>query len=184
MKTMGFIVWLLPILFMLHDFEEIFMAEVWYSRYKDKIKTLWPKKLPFGLDQAESNLTASITIGVLSEFIVMILVCLFSVIFNNYIVWYGFFVGFVLTMPLLHLRDYIRFRNYVPGIVTCAILFIPCIWILYQANTILHYGFLAIVLSTVLVNVIGGFFTFKFLHGSMTTWSKWLNNYSKAEIHE
>jgi hypothetical protein len=37
MNTMNFIVWMLPIIFMIHDFEEILMAEVWGKRYKEKI---------------------------------------------------------------------------------------------------------------------------------------------------
>jgi len=33
MNTMNFIVWLFPVIFMLHDFEEIIMVEVWGSHY-------------------------------------------------------------------------------------------------------------------------------------------------------
>ncbi len=46
------IIWLLPILFMIHDFEEIIMAEAWSKRFKKELKedtfmmkneTLWFK---------------------------------------------------------------------------------------------------------------------------------------------
>jgi hypothetical protein len=181
MNTMDFFVWLLPVLFMIHEFEEIFMAEPWFSRNKEKIKTIWPKKKPFGLDYAENYITSSIAIGIFSEFIFVILICLLCAIFQNYYAWYGFLLGFVLAMPLQHGGVCLKFKGYVPGIVTSAILFIPCIWVLYQTETILHYGVLEIVLSTAIINGIGGLITFNLLHKSMASWSTWLYKYSKAE---
>ena len=50
MNSMNFIVWMLPVLFMFHDFEEIFMAEAWHNRYQKEIETCWPKNQPFGLN--------------------------------------------------------------------------------------------------------------------------------------
>lgn len=181
---MAFFVWLLPVLFTIHEFEEIFMIEAWYEGHKEKINRLWPKKKPFGLDHAGPYLTASIAIGIFCEFIVVILICFLCAIFNNYYVWYGFAVGFVLNSILLHGRDFIKFKGYTPGIVSIAVLFFPTIWILYQSNTILHYGVWEIVLSTILVNVIFGLATFKVLHKSMISWSAWLHKYSKAETKE
>jgi hypothetical protein len=47
---MNFIVRMLPVIFILHDFEEIIMAEGWGKRYKERINRLWPNKQPFGLN--------------------------------------------------------------------------------------------------------------------------------------
>jgi hypothetical protein len=44
MNTMSFIVWMFPIIFMLHDFEEIIMVEAWGNRYRKAINTAWPQK--------------------------------------------------------------------------------------------------------------------------------------------
>ena len=100
---------------------------------------------------------------------------------DNYYVWFGLNVGFLINTVLLHLRDVIRFKGYTPGIITSAILFIPSIWILYQANTILNYSALEIVLSTILVNVVGAFAVFRLLHKSMVSWSERLVKYAKGE---
>jgi hypothetical protein len=178
---MGFFLWLVPVLIMIHEFEEIIMIEAWHERYKEKINSIWPQKKPFGLDHAGPYLTTAISIGVLSQLIVMVLVSLLCAAFDNYYVWYGFNVGFLVNTLLLHTKDVIKFKGYTPGIVTSAILFIPVIWILYQANTLLHYGVLEIILSTVLVNVLEMFVVFKLLHTSMRSWSEWLVNYAKGE---
>ena len=50
MKTMSFLVWSLPILYMLHDFEEIILAEAWTSRYKKEINQCFGNNQPFGLN--------------------------------------------------------------------------------------------------------------------------------------
>jgi hypothetical protein len=181
LNTMGFYLWLLPVLFMIHEFEEIFMIEAWSSRYQEKINRIWPTKKPFGLDYAGNHITARIGIGIFCEFLLVIVICLLCAIFQNYYAWYGFLVGLVLH-PLLHLSVCIKFKGYVPGIITLAIVFIPGVWVLYQANTILHYGVIEIVLSAVILYVIEGLFTFRVLHKAMPTWSRWLDNYSRAKI--
>lgn len=38
MNTINTIVWLFPVIFMLHDFEEIIFVEAWKRKYKKKYK--------------------------------------------------------------------------------------------------------------------------------------------------
>ena len=58
MENMQFIAWMLPILFILHDFEEMVMVEAWGKRYRSKLKQL--KKASF-----EHAKTASFVCAVL-----------------------------------------------------------------------------------------------------------------------
>lgn len=181
MNTMVLFVWLLPVIFMIHEFEEILMIEVWFTRYKEKIKTVWPKRMPFGLDHADQYLTVSIALGIFCQFVFLVLICILCTIFQNYYAWYGFVVGSIINSLLLHLRDFIKFKGYTPGIITALALIIPSIWMLYVANTILHYGLLEIVLSTILINGVGIILVFKGLHKAMASWSQRLSNYAKGE---
>lgn len=160
------------------------MVEAWYEGYKEKIKRVWPKRMPFGLDFAGPYLTASIGIGIFYEFIIVVLICLLCAIFQNYYAWYGFYIGFVFHLLTPHLTDVIKFKGYTPGIITGAIVFIPSIWMLYQTATILHYGVLEIVLSAVVMQGLLSFIVFRNLHQSMVSWSKRLYQYSKAETKE
>lgn len=179
MNSINFFLWLLPVLFMVHEFEEIFMTEAWYQRNKEKINAIWPQKKPLGLDYAGNHITQCIGIGIFCEYLLVIAICLLCAIFQNYYAWYGFFIAFALH-PLLHLFVCLKFKGYLPGIVTMAIVFIPSVWVLYQANTILHYGVIEIVLSTVILYVIEGLFTFRVIHKSIPAWSRWLDKYSQA----
>jgi hypothetical protein len=181
MNTMALFVWLLPILFMVHEFEEIIMIEVWHARYKEKIDHVWPQRKPFGLDHVGPYLTPTINIGIFVQFIPILLICLLCAIIDNYYVWVGFTIGFVIMGTFRHVRETIRFKGYMPGIITTALIFFPLIWILVQANTILHYNALEIVLSTIIVNGIFGLATLKLLHGSMPAWTAWLIRYSRTE---
>lgn len=182
LNTMGFYLWLMPVLFLVHEFEEIFMIEAWFSRYGERIKSTWPKLMPFGLNNARPHLTATISIAIFFEFILVILVCLVGAIFQNYYAWYGFLAANVIHMLTLHLGNTIKFKGYMPGIITCAITFIPCVWMLYQAAAILHYGVLEVVLSTVGMWLLEGLLTFKVLHKAMASLSKKLEQYSLALI--
>lgn len=183
MNTMSFYVWLFLAFFTMHEFEEIFMVEAWWTGNKEKIKTLWPKVMPFGLNYAGPYLTASIAIAIFCQFLLLFAVCLLCGIFNNFYVWYGFVIQMVMNSVLLHFRDVIKYKGYTPGFVTSAILFIPMVWLLYQTNTLLHYGIWEIILSVVLAGFVGWLFLSK-LHKSVITWSKWLCKFSKTEISE
>jgi len=182
LNTMGFFVWLMPIIFMVHEFEEIFMVEAWASRHKEKIHAIWPTKKPFGLDYAGPYLTATIAIGIFYEFLFAILISVLCAILNNYYVWFGFWISYTFHLFFPHLWVTIKFKGYLPGIITGVITLIPTVWVLYQANTILHYGVLVLVLSTVAMYLINGFLVFGNLHKWMATWSKQLIQYSQAVL--
>ena len=182
MNNIDTLVLLLPILFIIHDFEEIVMAEVWEKRYKEKISKVWsPKKIPFGLNYMQNCKTAAINLGVLGQFLFIAFVCLLSVFFQNYILWYGFMIGFTLHLVTLHVKVIIDFKKYVPGILTAPIVLIPCLWIIFKAHSILQYDIITVFLSTIFIMFANGIFTFKVLHKKTGPWSEWLYKYSQKE---
>ncbi len=177
MNTMNFIVWMLPVIFMLHDFEEIIMVEVWSMRYKKKISAVLPKWKPFGLKYIHYYQTATLSIGVEAEFLLFSLISLFSVIFQGYFLWYGAFLGLTLHYVFVHMLICIKFKNYVPGVITSVIFLFPSIWFLIKAAKILHYGagtiLFACLLGAVLLMII-----IPVLHKLMGSWSEELYKYS------
>ncbi|MCB2307382.1 HXXEE domain-containing protein [Clostridium estertheticum] len=178
MDTMNFIVWMLPIIFMLHDFEEIIMAEVWGKRYGKAINIAWPKIQPFGLNYVYNCQTPTFSIGVEILFLFFSLISLFSIIFQNYFLWYGAFLGVTLHLVFIHMLICIRFKHYVPGVVTSIIFILPSIWFLYAANNILHYGTSTILLAS-LLGIILTLILMPALHKIMGSWSKCLYKYSQ-----
>lgn len=179
MNTMNSLVWLLPIIFMLHDFEEIIMAEIWSKRYKKKIDMTWPKMKPFALNYVHICQTPTFSIGVEIEFLIFSLISLLSVIFDSYFIWYGAFLGLALHMLFLHIGLCISFKKYVPGIIT-SIIFLPVsIFLLIKAEGLLSYG-----IGTILLGFLLGIaliiIMIPALHRFMGPCSNLLDNYSKA----
>jgi hypothetical protein len=183
MNTMNFIVWIFPVIFMLHDFEEIIMAEVWGSRYSKEINTVWPKRQPFGLNYIRFCQTPTFSIGVEVEFLLFSLISFLSVIFQSYFLWYSAFLGFTLHLVFVHMLICIRFKHYVPGVITSIIFILPSVWILYVAKMIIHYDMGTILLSC-LLGIILTIIIIPVLHKAMGSWSKLLYNYSETQTKE
>lgn len=180
MKNINFIVWLLPIIFIIHDFEEIIMAEVWGKRYRNEIKIVFPKRKPFGLNYIQYCHTPTFTVAVELEFLLFTLISLFSAIFQSYVLWFGAFLGVIIHMIIIHIPLCTRFKNYVPGIITSVVLILPSIWILYIAAKIMNYGVGTIMLACVMgialmIAIIPA------LHKLMGSWSIWLHKYSEVQ---
>ena len=126
-----FNVWMLPILFILHDFEEMIVMPLWKIRHHQKLATL--KKPYFGSVTQGS----AFAVGVLEEFIILNLGHLFDYhkfLFGNEFIILLFISGFcqITHNNLLYLSFVIAytshfiihyimcllFRGYVPGVVT------------------------------------------------------------------
>lgn len=138
MNNMNFIVWMLPILFMFHDFEEIIMAEAWHNRYEKEIEASWPKNQPFGLNYLRCYPTPTISAGVYIEFILYSLVSFLSAAAQSYFIWYAVFLGIAIHL-VVHFLLCFRFKHYVPGVMTSVIILAPTIWYLFDSAELLHY---------------------------------------------
>jgi hypothetical protein len=107
------IIWLLPLVFMLHDFEEIIFMEWWVKKHKSMLLERFPRvaKLYGKLS------TAAFALAVSEEFIILMFITLASVIFRWYYLWFGAMIGFAAHL-VVHLVQWIVFKMYIPAIVT------------------------------------------------------------------
>ncbi len=177
MNTMSLFAWILPIMFMLHDFEEIIMAEVWNTRFQMRINTTWTNWKPFGLKYIQHFQTPTFSIGVGVEFLVFSLISLFSVIFRGYFLWYSAFFTLILHYVIIHLLLSIKFKGYVPGVITSVLFIFPGIWALYGAAKLLNYGLGTIMLAC-LIGILLMYVFFQMLHRLMGLWSEMLYKYT------
>nr|WP_263496377.1 HXXEE domain-containing protein [Clostridium estertheticum] len=99
---------------------------------------------------------------------------------HMYFLWYGAFLGVTLHLLFIHMLICIRFKHYVPGVVTSIIFILPSIWFLYDANKILHYGISTILLAS-LLGIILTLILMPALHKIMGSWSKCLYKYSEIQ---
>lgn len=172
MKELFMIIWLFPILFMIHDFEEIIMIKAWQRKNKEYIENKLEKHVPFNFKAS----TAAFSIGVAEEFIIISIVTIISYLFSNYIVWFGLFITFFLHL-FFHILMYIIFKKYVLGVVT-SIIFIPISsFIVYRINVLLYYN-ISTLFFTILISIVLMAINLYFLHKAMEKFDLWLGKYS------
>lgn len=114
------ILWLLPIVFMLHDLEELIFIKWWLSRNKTTLLTRYPRLAPFVISHLDSLSTQALALVVAEEFLLLSLFTLLAVEYQLY----GAFAGFV-AVYLLHLALHsfkaILMRQYVPATITAVL---------------------------------------------------------------
>lgn len=187
MNTLEGLVWFSIALFMLHEFEEIIMLKAWAVRYREKILTLWPKGKPFGLHffdeagYAASPVTETASIGIFMQFILNVLLVLFSVLFNNYLIWFAFTVLSPVTSLFLHVRVSLQFKGYSPGLITAILTAAPTVWILCRVYSMTDYGVWQIVIASVAVNLVTAFLAMKYMHKSASALAARLQKYADAK---
>lgn len=125
------IVWLFPIVFMLHEFEEIIFTRYWIDKNKDFVKRKLPKVLQRFLLHFESLSTPAFTVAVAEEFLLLSAITVISVFLDMYLIWLGVFMGFFVHL-LVHLIQWIVLRRYIPAICTTVISLIYCVFSLYH----------------------------------------------------
>jgi len=111
------IVWLLPIVFMLHDFEEIIFFKSWLNKNKAYLAKRFPQIPQWVWTHADSLSTPAFALAVAEEFVLLSLIVWGSVLWGNYVLWLAAFMGFFIHL-LVHLGQWVVLRRYIPAIVT------------------------------------------------------------------
>ena len=106
-----FNVWMLPILFILHDFEEIIFMPLWKTRHHQKLETF---KKPFFGSVTQGSAFA---VGVFEEFIILVFISEFCQITDNSLLYLSFVIAYTAHF-IIHYIMCLQFRGYVPGVVT------------------------------------------------------------------
>lgn len=174
MNALFIILLLFPILFMIHEFEEIAMINVWQKRNKQYISTLKSqnKKVPFDFKGS----TASFSIGILEEFLILSVITIVSYLSNNYVAFYGLFMAVTFHF-FVHIFLSMRFKGYVPGITT-TIIFTPFFcFMIYKLNVILHYTMITSI-SSILIATLLMIVNLYILHNIMIKFTELLNKYA------
>lgn len=104
-------VWALPILFILHDFEEMIFMPLW--KKTKKFQQLPNKADYFG---GVTNGSA-FSIGVLEEFVILLCISYVSEYSHTTGLYLGFCIAYTLHFAIHYLLCF-RYRGYVPGVIT------------------------------------------------------------------
>lgn len=160
MLDMSIIVWWFPILFMLHEMEEIIFIGPWKKRRDENTRTQ-DKKQPY-----EDFLSAeSFSLAVLEEFIIILIVTISSWSFRSYYVWLGLYIGITIHYAL-HILISIVLRMFIPGVVTSVIMVVISMALIRYVINELEMDVLQVVVWSVITSVLF-FVNLRILHKLM-----------------
>ena len=128
------LMWLLPIVFMFHDFEEIIMFKPWLDSNRVTLEKRFPKWAMRFLSGQDKMSTSAFALAVAEEFIILSALTLLAVELELYPLWAGMLLGFFIHL-LVHLGQFIVYRRYVPVILTSLPSGIYCLIALHDMNT-------------------------------------------------
>jgi len=120
---------LLPIIFMLHEFEEIIFLKYWLKKDKDYLHKKFPKIGSRIYSQFSKLTTSGFALAIAEEFVIVSLLTYVSIITQNFYIWFTVFMGFSIHI-IVHIIQWVLYRKYIPA--NCYQYFsiaVLCIWI-------------------------------------------------------
>lgn len=175
MNNLQMMLWLFPILFMFHDFEEIIFMRAWINKNRSYLSDRFPTLSKRVLPHFDNMTTSAFALGVAEEFILISVITVVSYMTNWYDLWIGFFIAFTLHL-FIHVFQALIVRRYIPVIVTSVICLPICMYMIMQIiqvtpiHTIILYSILCFIIMVINLAAI---------HKGMTIFSKWLVRYEQ-----
>lgn len=154
-------IWLFPILFVFHDFEEIIFMKAWIGKKGHSLADRFPKIAQRMLPHFKKLTTASFALGVAEEFILVSVVTIISYLMKSYGFWTGLFIAFTLHL-IMHCFQALIIKGYVPCVVTSIICLPVSIYIIklmvgvLSMETLILYsvlGFIVMILNVTAVHI-------------------------------
>jgi hypothetical protein len=118
------LIWLFPVAFMFHDFEEITFWEPWLNKHGDEVKRRVPGFLAKHVAAIVGKSTTQLTLPIFLIFGLTALSSFLAAEFDQY----GLFLaasGLFFIHGFMHLGQAIALRRYVPAVITSALIVIP-----------------------------------------------------------
>ena len=173
------VMWLLPIVFMIHDFEEIIMIKPWTARNSSEIQRRFPSLASRMLPHLERLSTSSLALAVAEEFVLLSAVTYIAVEYDLYSVWAGVLLAFFIHL-IVHIIQFLLYGKYIPVIITSLITSLYCTFALYFLN-LNNYLVWPDVAKWTMLSVVILIVNLVFVHSLAARFEKWLNkNFFKS----
>ena len=120
-------IWLLPLLFVFHDFEEIIGMRAWTARNAADICQRFPR-FAFIFN---STTTEGFALAVAEEFVLLLIICGLTFTGNRAfnLLWLGTFIAFSLHL-VVHIGQVVVIRKYIPALATSVLVLPLSIWLI------------------------------------------------------
>jgi hypothetical protein len=132
------LIWLFPIMFVLHDFEEIIMIEKWLEKNSAVIYDILPEKIADRIIKQFSMSTAQFSVAVL---VIFLFVSSSTIMANQYVIQGllgNIYIFEIITLTFFlhaftHIGQSVILRSITPGVFTALIVIIPYSLVLYHS---------------------------------------------------
>ena len=175
MNDIKILVWLFPVVFIFHDFEEIIFIQPWISRNSLYLSKRFPSISRHFLPHFEKITTASFAAGVAEEFLLISIITVVSFMTDWYSLWIGLFIAFTIHL-VIHCFQALAIGKYVPSVVTSVICLPVCVYIikysikLFPVDTVVLFSVLGLVIMA--ANLIA-------VYRGMDVFGRWLVRYGQ-----
>ena len=121
---------LLPVVFMIHEYEEIIMFKHWLKHHQPELRTRFPKFEQMLARSGHFNYaTSTYAVGTAHEFLLISLITFSAMSVGAYSWWFAAFAGHSIHL-LIHLVQWMIYRKYIPVIVTTILSLPYCVYAL------------------------------------------------------
>lgn len=132
MENLRLLMLLLPVVFMIHDFEEIIMFRSWLAKNREELNKRFPGVAAFmGKHQLFDLSTSAFAVAVAHEFVLITAVSTLAVFAQSYGWWFAAFMAYFLHL-FVHIAQWIVYRKYVPVIITSLATLPYCVYVFWQ----------------------------------------------------
>lgn len=114
--TLSSLLWLYPIVFMFHDFEEIIMMRPWMQKNAPRLYERFPR-LAGPLGHTERLSTSAFALAVAEEFVLIAALTWPAVEYGWYSFWAGMVAAFFIHL-IVHIGQAAALRSYTPAVLT------------------------------------------------------------------
>jgi hypothetical protein len=171
-------VWLLPLLFVFHDFEEIIGMRVWLARNGADISKRFP---PFKFIFNNLTSTAGFALAVAEEFVILLIICGLTFTGNRVfnLLWLGTFIAFTLHL-VVHIGQAVVIRKYIPALATSILVLPVSIWLIADCIGLFKAEILEIVIYSLVatIAVVANLFL---AHWLARKFGEWVKNADDAD---
>ncbi len=109
------ILWLFPIFFMIHDFEEIIMMKPWFKKNRVWLQSRFPKIAEWLFPYVDRLSSSAYTFAVAEEFMVLSVFTLLAVENSWYAFWAGLLIAFLIHLGI-HIIQRLILGKYLPTV--------------------------------------------------------------------
>ena len=119
---------LLPIVFMIHEYEEIIMFKSWLGNNRNELKRRFPRFERVLARRGHFDYsTATFAIGTAHEFVLISVISLGAVWLRAFQWWFAAFAGYSIHL-IVHLVQWAIYRKYIPVIITTFLTLPYCVY--------------------------------------------------------